>query len=755
MTPTRGKEDPVIFFTKIRFILTLGLLAILATGAFMLLIYEVKRAEHDALVITTMENQWGFIHKANFLASEYAQSNTPPERQILRKEVHEALSLTLVFTSNQPASLALSSLPADLQRTLYRLYCHPPSRLNDEILDYINSVKNFMIGTPVHVSSDYPQLRALNAKTLRVLSMLRGSVRQYQRESLRRIVFLKNLGIVFFASTLLALLTTGALTFIPILRKIRGYLDQLKNVNQTLEKKVRERTLELEQKAVELSASNQQLQDEVQERLRAENNLRNANVFLDSVIENIPDMIFIKDANELRFVRFNRAGEQLLGYSRKELIGKNDYCFFPREQADFFIQKDRDTLKNKVLLEITEEPINTLKKGPRILHTKKIPILDEAGNPIYLLGISEDITQRIMTEKQLEENMTAMENALDGIARLDKNMNFLMVNKAYAAMLGYTPEEMTGLNLFSTISQEDQNKVKTASETLEKTGKLELEVKALRKDKSMLHQFLVLIPPGGENKFFDGFHCFARDITEHKYRESVEIKSDLIQMVSHELRTPIHSVKEGINIVLEGLTGPLNAEQRETLEISKRCADRLTRLVNDVLAFHKLDAGVIEFRIKKTDINALVCDVAESMGPLVKEKNLRFEVKTDASVPAADMDPDKIVQVITNFLQNAIKFTSQGSITLSTAFKNNRVVVSVQDTGIGIQQKDLPKIFKKFSQLESAQSIAPGGTGLGLAISKKIVETHHGTVSVESEYKKGSLFSFSLPLSQPVTNPGA
>ena len=209
MTPARGKEDPVIFFTKIRFILTLGLLAILATGAFMLLIYEVKRAEHDALVIATMENQWGFIHKANFLASEYAQSNTPPERQILRKEVHEALSLTLVFTSNQPASLALSSLPADLQRTLYHLYCHPPSRLNDEILDYINSVKNFMMGTPVHVSSDYPQLRALNAQTLRVLSMLRGSVRQYQRESLRRIVFLKNLGIVFFASTLLALLITG------------------------------------------------------------------------------------------------------------------------------------------------------------------------------------------------------------------------------------------------------------------------------------------------------------------------------------------------------------------------------------------------------------------------------------------------------------------------------------------------------------------------------------------------------------------
>ena len=124
------------------------------------------------------------------------------------------------------------------------------------------------------------------------------------------------------------------------------------------------------------------------------------------------------------------------------------------------------------------------------------------------------------------------------------------------------------------------------------------------------------------------------------------------------------------------------------------------------------------------------------------------------SVPAADMDPDKIVQVITNFLQNAIKFTSQGSITLSTAFKNNRVVVSVQDTGIGIQQKICPKFSKNFPAGIGAKHRS-GGTGLGLAISKKLWRRITGTVSVGSEYKKGSLFSFSLPLSQPVTNPGA
>lgn len=121
-------------------------------------------------------------------------------------------------------------------------------------------------------------------------------------------------------------------------------------------------------------------------------NLSDNEKFLFSIIENIPDMIFVKDAKDLRFVRFNKAGEDLLGYDRKDLIGKNDYDFFPKDEADFFTNKDREVLNSKKMLEIPEEKINTKHKGERILHTKKIPILDESGKPIYLLGISEDIT---------------------------------------------------------------------------------------------------------------------------------------------------------------------------------------------------------------------------------------------------------------------------------------------------------------------------------------------------------------------------
>ena len=124
-------------------------------------------------------------------------------------------------------------------------------------------------------------------------------------------------------------------------------------------------------------------------------------LFLDSIVENIPNMIFVKDAKELRFVRLNKAGEELLGFSREELIGKNDYDFFPKEEADFFTGKDHEALSKGTLTDIPEEPIHTRYKGTRYLHTKKIPILDSKGNPLYLLGISEDITEKKRIEREV------------------------------------------------------------------------------------------------------------------------------------------------------------------------------------------------------------------------------------------------------------------------------------------------------------------------------------------------------------------
>gem|GEM_PF-1818284 len=156
--------------------------------------------------------------------------------------------------------------------------------------------------------------------------------------------------------------------------------------------------------------------------------------FLNSIVENIPNMIFVKDAKELRFEKFNKAGEMLLGIPRKAMIGKNDYDFFPKSQADFFTGKDREVLKSKKLFDIPEEPIDT-KYGKRYLHTKKIPILDENGKPIFLLGISDDITKRKKMEEALhyesERYRSLFESSKDAIMTLEPpNWNFTSCNLA-------------------------------------------------------------------------------------------------------------------------------------------------------------------------------------------------------------------------------------------------------------------------------------------------------------------------------------
>src|SRR5215831_1625937 len=173
---------------------------------------------------------------------------------------------------------------------------------------------------------------------------------------------------------------------------------------------------------------------DITERKRSESTIQRTMGFIESLFEHLPNMVFVKDAEHLRFVRFNKAGEELLGYTKSELLGKNDYDFFPKAEADFFTSKDRETLRNGLLIDIPDEPIQTKSKGVRTLHTKKIPIYDESGRPQYLLGISEDITERKESEAALVRARLAAEEANQAKSDFLANMSHEMRTPLNAIM---------------------------------------------------------------------------------------------------------------------------------------------------------------------------------------------------------------------------------------------------------------------------------------------------------------------------------
>ncbi len=232
----------------------------------------------------------------------------------------------------------------------------------------------------------------------------------------------------------------------------------------------------------------------------------------------------------------------------------------------------------------------------------------------------------------------------------------------------------------------------------------------------------------------------------HKLQEVDNLKSAFFAHMSHELRTPLASIKEGTHILLDRLGGDINEKQQRILSIVIQESDRMITLVNSLLDLAKMEAGMLVYHFTNTDLPTLVRDALQGLQPLAEAKSLDI-VNNIAGLPPVKVDQERIMQVIRNLVGNAIKFTpEEGMITLSATPRGGMMEVAVQDTGIGIPEEDLERIFQKFQQVLPARSERIKGTGLGLATVKQIILAHGGKVWATSQIEKGSTFYFTLPL---------
>jgi two-component system sensor histidine kinase/response regulator len=479
-----------------------------------------------------------------------------------------------------------------------------------------------------------------------------------------------------------------------------------------------------------------------------------------TLMESLPQKVFLKDRSSV-YISCNSNYAKDLKIKPEEISGRTDHEFFPTYLAEKYREDDKRVMWSGKTENIEEEfvVIRDFLRGAQrtIINTVKVPIRDKNGNVTGLFGLFWDITERKNAENALRNLNQQIEFILGatktGLDIIDSEFKLVYVDPEWQKIYG-DPSGKKCYEYF--MGMKEKCRGCGAAEALE-TKKPAVTEEILKGEGNRCVQVTSI--PYQDN---EGNWLVAEvnvDITERKRLEkrlretetlkvAAEIKSKFTSMVSHELRSPMAVIKESINLVLEGLAGGVTPEQKDILDTAKNNIDRLGRLINNVLDFQKMEAGKMELDIKEHDLNDVVLATSKEMNILAQEKGLSFAVNVDESIPRTRFDKDRIIQVITNLLSNAVKFTEKGSISVSTLREDNVVHVMVEDTGPGIQSEDIPKLFHAFEQLGGGIGKKRGGTGLGLAISKDIIHAHNGKIWVESQFGKGSIFHFALPIKE-------
>jgi two-component system sensor histidine kinase ChiS len=456
----------------------------------------------------------------------------------------------------------------------------------------------------------------------------------------------------------------------------------------------------------------------------------------------------------------NSAIGRIFGWAADELVGQNVSILMPPahgRQHDEYIARYLRTGDARVI-GIGRE-LEALRRDGSIFPIELAVSEVRGEGARYFTGIIRDISERKRAEDGLRESQARiqaiLDTAVDGILTIDERGVIEIANRAAGKLFNYDPAELVGRNV-SLLMPAAHGKVHDAYiERYLRTGEARVigigrEVEGLRRDGSVFPAELAVSEVYfGDKRRFTGI---VRDITARKKAEEALLRADALKdeflaNTSHELRTPLNGIIGIGQSILDGATGPLTDQQRHNLRMIVASGRRLASLVNDLLDFSKLRHEKVELNLRPTDLHALTELVLAISRSLAGKRPVRLFNRIDPKIPLVEVDEDRVQQILFNLVGNAIKFTSAGVVEVSAAIRDDRLDLTVSDTGVGIAADRFETIFESFSQGDGSVAREQGGTGLGLAISKQLVEMHGGTIRVESEVGVGSRFSFSVPLS--------
>ncbi|MCF7936046.1 MAG: PAS domain-containing protein [Synergistales bacterium] len=498
---------------------------------------------------------------------------------------------------------------------------------------------------------------------------------------------------------------------------------------------------------------------------RTEDTLRTFMDKHESILNTIPAMVFWLD-REGRFIRVNRPFAERHRCAPEDINGRSLYDLYPPEEVRRYQRDNREVMASGVPKRGIEEPFHT-PTGFLWVHTDKIPLTDETGAVIGIVGFAVDITARKEAEQRLRESRKLFADtvqSLDGIVvLLDGSLTIQVASKAVGTLLGI-PAPVEGRSCYRAILGRDEP-CPDCPARLAMEKRETVQARRRMPDGRVFQR--TVSPVIGEDGQVRGVTILATDITEHTRtterlradeeaaRAANKAKSEFLAAMSHEIRTPLNGVIGMAGLLLDS---PLSGEQRRYAEIVRASGESLLHIINDILDLSKIEAGRFALDAADFNLRETMDEMAATLALEAHEKGLELLCSPRADCPTMLRgDPGLLRQVLTNLVGNAVKCTDEGQVTVGAEARREsegqvELLFTVADTGCGIPSEEQERLFEAFNQVGRPAGTTRSGSGLGLAISRQLVELMGGWIGVESTPGEGSFFWFVLRLDK---QPGA